>query len=83
MADFTVKSVRSGTTALQLLQQTGTVKTNGEGTNAFVTEINGHAADVGKHEFWAFYVNGTQAQVGAGTYILKAGDKVEWKIETY
>ena len=34
-------------------------------------------------EFWALYVNGKQAEVGAGTYIIKNNDTIEWRIETY
>jgi hypothetical protein len=55
----------------------------GSGSNAFVTSINGVAADDSKHEYWAFYVNGKLAQVGAGSYTTKDGDDIQWKLETY
>ena len=55
----------------------------GEGKNAYVTGINGREADTKKKEYWAFYVNGKPATVGAGSYILKQADKIEWKIENY
>ena len=70
-------------TALDLLNRTNKIETNGTGKNAFITKINSREADNTKHEFWAFYVNGKQAQVGAGSYILHQSDKIEWKIETY
>lgn len=70
-------------TALTLLKKKSQVKTQGNGTNAFVVEINGRAADQNKKEFWAFYVNGKEAQVGAGSYKLQNNDKVEWKIQNF
>lgn len=73
-----------GKTALELLRvKDPAAVTQGEGANAFVTKINGYEASASKKEFWAFYVNGKQAAVGAGSYITKSGDKIEWKIETY
>jgi hypothetical protein len=75
---------REGLTALDyLLQLDPSAFADGEGANAFVTTIGGRAADDAKHEFWAFYVNGEQAQVGAGSYVMKDGDVITWKLETY
>jgi len=75
--------IQEGKTALDLLMQSHKTVTKGEGKNAFVTAIDGKIADDSKKEFWAFYLNGKQAEVGAGSYILKPNDKIEWKIETY
>lgn len=61
----------------------GKMTTNGTGTNAFVTSINGRIADPKKHEFWELDANGAETQVGAGSYIIQNGDKIEWKINTY
>lgn len=72
-----------GTTALQLLKMSHKAITKGENKNAFITEIDARAASQDDREFWAFYVNGTQATVGAGSYIVKNNDTIEWKIETY
>lgn len=77
------ESQKKGSTALELLQNTAEVKMKGEGENAFVTAINGVEASESKKQFWAFYVNGKQAEVGAGTYQLKEGDAIEWKLETF
>lgn len=77
------QTIDAGTTALQLLQNTTAVKIEGEGKNAFVVEINGRIADKSKREFWAFYVNSKQAELGAGSYIIKDNDSIEWKIENY
>jgi predicted negative regulator of RcsB-dependent stress response len=81
--NFHTITLQKNRTALDLLSKTHQIKTNGEGKNAFVNVIDNTAADTTKHEFWAFYVNGKQAQAGAGSYTLKPNDKILWKIETY
>ncbi|WP_162616381.1 DUF4430 domain-containing protein [Xylanimonas allomyrinae] len=74
----------AGKTALEwLLALDPQAFADGEGANAFVTTIGGRASDQSKNEFWAFYVNGEQAQVGAGSYVMKDGDEITWKLETY
>ena len=75
--------VEEGKTALDVLKKTVTAEVNGEGKNAYVTMIDGQKADDEKREFWAFYVNGKQSQLGAGSYTVKPNDSIEWKIETY
>jgi hypothetical protein len=73
-----------GQTALDLLKaKDASVVTKGEGANAYVTTINGYTASDAKKEYWAFYVNGKLSDVGAGSYVTKAGDKIDWKIATY
>ena len=75
--------IEKGLTALNLLAQTQSIESKGGGKDAFIVTINGRKADEKKKEFWAFYVNGKQAEVGAGSYQLQDGDTVLWKIETY
>lgn len=75
--------IQKGSTALNLLGETVDYKSEGENENAYIISINGIAADQEKNQFWAFYINGAQAEVGAGSYILKEGDEVLWKVETY
>lgn len=81
--DFIKQEIISGKTALDLIKEKTKVVTKGKGANAYVVEINGRVAEDSKKEFWAFYVNGKKAEVGAGSYQLKEGDKIEWKIEKY
>ena len=81
--DFTKQEIAPGKNALDLTKKLAVVVTNGEGVNAYVTTINGKEAKSANKEFWAFYVNGKQSMVGAGSYQLKSGDKIEWKIEKY
>jgi hypothetical protein len=59
------------------------IKTEGTGVNTFVTSINGRMADAKKNEFWELTINGKPAEVGAGSYIIKSGDKIVWKINTF
>jgi hypothetical protein len=49
---------------------------------AFVTAIQGRAADP-ESEFWALYVDGEQAQVGAGALVTEDGQTITWKLETF
>jgi len=82
-ADFIKQDVSVNKTALDLTKEKANVKTKGDGVNAYVTEIDGITAQDSKKEYWAFYVNGKMAEVGAGSYKLREGDKIEWKIEKY
>jgi hypothetical protein len=72
-----------GKTALEASQSVAQVETTGTGANAFVTSINGRTANFKKHEFWELDTNGTETQMGAGSYIIKNGDQIEWKISTF
>lgn len=70
-------------TALALLQRTAAAKTDGQGENTFVKEIDGIEAKSIKHQYWAFYINKKLSPVGAGGYKLKPNDFIEWKLESY
>jgi hypothetical protein len=73
-----------GKTALELLKaKDPKVVTKGEGANAYVTTVNGYTASDTKKEYWSFLVNGKMSEVGAGSYITKSTDQIEWKIATY
>lgn len=83
-SDFSTHQIEKNKTALDLLKQTtSSAVTVGENENAYVVGINGIKAEEEKKEFWSFYVNGKLAPVGAGSYILQEGDKIEWKKENY
>lgn len=69
-----------GKNALELLKATHNVETKEySGIGEFVTSIDGVAPDA--NHFWALYVNGSQTQVGAGSYMTKNGEVIEWKLE--
>lgn len=76
-------AVEKGKTAFDLLAKTAKIQFTGEGINAFVTDINGDQAKMSDKTYWAFYINGVKANVGAGLYTLVDGDKIEWKLEKY
>lgn len=70
-------------TVLDLTKKVVDIGAEGDGEMAFVTSIDGTKADSKKREFWALYVNGKMAEVGAGSYKVQNGDAITWKIETY
>ena len=71
---------QEGRTALDILRATHDVETqNFAGVGDFVKKIDGVEAD--SSHFWSFYVNGAQATEGAGTFITKSSDSIEWKLE--
>ena len=69
---------QDGKNALELLQSGHTVDVSDQG---FVNAIDG--VKPGDRQFWAFYVNGEQAQVGAKDYNTKGNDQIEWKLEAF
>jgi hypothetical protein len=72
----------AGRTALELLLEADPSATvEGEGENAFVTGIGG--VEAGENEFWALYVDGEQAQVGAGSLVTEDGQEITWKLEAF
>jgi len=76
-------NIEDGKTALDLTSKVATIKKTGEGKNTFITSINGKTADPAKNEFWELIINAKNSQVGAGSYIIKDGDKIEWKLSTF
>lgn len=70
-----------GQSALALIKQYAKVETQEyPGLGEYVVSINGVASD-STNNYWAFYVNGEASQVGAGDYITKADDDIEWRLE--
>lgn len=72
---------QNGKNALDLLKAKypGQVQTQKFSAGEFVQSINGVQPD--KNHYWAFYVNGQPATVGAGQYMTKDSDTIEWKLE--
>ncbi len=69
----------TGETAIQLLKNDHKVETKSySGIGEMVLSIDGVKPD-SKH-YWEFFVSGKSSNVGASSYILKAGDKIEWKL---
>ncbi len=68
-------TVPAGLTALQGLDRIAGIETGYSG--AFVNEIDGVASSSTQQRDWFFFVNGYEADRGAASYRLRAGD-VEW-----
>jgi hypothetical protein len=70
-----------GKTALELLKiHARAVTTSASGLGELVETINGVGARDGNGYHLLYYVNGSMAKTGAGNYVTKTGDKIEWKI---
>lgn len=60
-----------------------TVKISGIGQAVYVKGVNGLMEfDYGGQSGWKYKVNGAYPSLGAGAYILKDGDQVEWIYST-
>lgn len=68
-----------GQNALDLLKKYATIETKHYSFGDQVTSINGTAGNGPK--YWSFYINGKLADVGAGSYTTKNGDRIEWKLQ--
>jgi hypothetical protein len=70
---------QSGVDALTLLKKHASVHTKHYSFGDLVTSINGTAGNGPK--YWTFYLNGKEASVGAGSYVTKSTDKIEWRLQ--
>jgi hypothetical protein len=70
---------QDGRSALALLKQKAAVQTKQSQYGEYVVSIN--ANDGGGKKYWLFYVNGQEATVGAGAYITKSSDAIEWRLQ--
>ncbi|CDF58683.1 DUF4430 domain-containing protein [Thermobrachium celere] len=63
-----------------LIENKISYRTKGTGSSIYFSSIAGlRERDYGEKSGWCYYVNGVKAPVGAGGYILKNGDILEWK----
>jgi hypothetical protein len=69
-----------GKDALTLLKEHAQIQQDASG---LVISINGRKADVKKHEYWTFFINGKMASVGPAAYQTQKIDSIIWKIGTY
>jgi hypothetical protein len=70
----------NGKTALALLKEHAAVVTKQSSFGEYVDSIDEVKGGT-DNKYWTFYVNGVQSQVGAGAYVSKNGDNIEWKFE--
>ena len=75
-------ALKSGATALSLLQETDLnveVRYYAAYGSSYVVSINGVGEfDMGAQSGWMYKANGSAPEFGASSYVLKAGDKIEW-----
>ena len=69
----------NGKDALSLLKQHAVVQVKHYSFGDLVTSINGTAGNGPK--YWTFYINGKEAQVGAGAYTTKNSDTLSWRLQ--
>ena len=69
-----------GRNALDLLKVFHRVDTKDTSFGPMVVGIDGLEPD--SSHYWAFYINGKMADVGAAQYITKNGDTLEWRLES-
>ena len=92
-AQPTTIQVKEGSTAAELseqvFKQTGIGTDTGTGSYGWYlnsltspfdedVKLSTEKVDASTWNYWQFFVNGKLANVGAGNYTLKAGDKVSW-----
>jgi uncharacterized protein DUF4430 len=70
------EKVRESDTVMRLLQGERKVTTRFGG--GFVQSIDGLAGTISGERDWFYYVNGSEASVGAADYKLSPGDAVQW-----
>lgn len=69
----------AGKTSLeQLKESNSSVQTKTTEYGEYVDAINSLAGGT-DGKYWSFYIDGTLASVGAGSYTQKGGEKIEWK----
>jgi hypothetical protein len=67
-----------GRTALELLKSRARVRTSTSDLGELVEEINGVRSGEGYNLI--YFVNGAMAKTGAGNYVTRTGDRIEWKL---
>ena len=70
---------QQGIDALTLLRRHAAIGVRHYSFGDMVTSINGVTGAGPK--YWTFYVNGTEATSGAGSYITKSSDTITWKLQ--
>jgi hypothetical protein len=69
-----------GKNALDLLKENADAETKDSSYGPYVDSIGGVKGGT-DGKYWTFYINGEAATVGAGAYITKEGDTIEWKFQ--
>jgi hypothetical protein len=71
---------QNGVSALTLLERHAQVQVKHYSFGDMVEAINGAKGDGPK--YWLFYVNGKEANSGAGSYMTNNGELITWKLQS-
>lgn len=72
---------KTGETALeQLKYEADNVITKQSDYGELVISIEGYDSGTDS-KYWSFYIDNKMAEVGAGSYIQKGGERIEWKFQ--
>lgn len=71
---------KKGETVLAELREVAHITTQDSQYGVYVSGINGTRGGTGGN-YWDYYVNGKQAAVGAGSYVMHGGEAIQWKFE--
>lgn len=74
-------TAKAGITSLdQLKTEADSVVLKQSQYGEYVDSIEGSAGGT-DGKYWSFYVDGAMSEAGAGTYIQKGGEQIEWKFQ--
>ncbi len=72
---------KAGETSLdQLKLEADNVITKDSEYGEYVDSIEGNKSGI-DGKYWSFYIDGTMATVGAGSYVQNGGEAIEWKYQ--
>jgi Domain of unknown function (DUF4430) len=81
-------TVKDGETALRLVERlsdgnppVAVVTKEYVGLGTLIEQIGAYKNGT-DNKYWQYYVNGKLAMIGAGSYVIQAGDVIEWKFAT-
>lgn len=67
-------------TVLEQLQTQAEVEVKDSQYGPYVDSVNGVKGGT-DNKYWSYYVDGQMANIGAGEYTTKGGEKILWKFE--
>lgn len=74
-------TAKAGETSLdQLKREVDSIVTKQSDYGEYVDTIEGYIGGT-DGKYWSFYVDGTMSAVGAGSYIQKGGETIQWKFQ--
>jgi len=81
LVPVTAVSFAEGETAFDILQKVAEVDYTETDYGPFITGINGVQPE--GEDYWGFFINGQEAQVGAADYQLQNGDHLLFKVTSF